>query len=171
MSQATHIERERLQDIGKRLAKAVSGSATGPLLVAQEIVGMSEVWDERWRAEADGLDCTSWLSGLFANKAKGLTYWKKRARAVERLGEAIRRTLDHEVAAWMIEAIPDAQLDAAKLVLMRRCKQLRGIPLSKTQATIALRAAGLLSGAKHKTCSRCEQLERAMREAGVEIPE
>ena len=177
-----------LLEVGGRLRKALSDSATGPLVIAAEIVQLSEAWDQvpdpvpvtsgssamqaeraaSLREQAGGSSCDAWVRAKVA--PGGLAFFTARHKAIERIGEAARRTVHHEVAVWVDRHVSDAQLGEVKQALMRGAKAQNGSPLTKAQA---MRVLAKLLGLKPKAhgCSRCEQLEKVLRESGLEVPE
>lgn len=81
----------------RRIAKKISESACGPLVVAQEVMGLAEEW-EKHRADVGGLDATTALKKYLGFN---LGWFRARARAVELLGEDIRRWMAHDLAVWV----------------------------------------------------------------------
>jgi hypothetical protein len=158
-----------LHELATRLKNAVTTGATAPLVVAGDVARLAENWED-YRLEAGKVECTTWLQAICGG-GRNLDWWLKRHEAVEKLGEASRRVVDHQVAVWItrLKAAPDLQ--RVMFVLRREQKKNHGIPLTKEMAVRALRAEELIERAKHETCGRCRILERVIRELGGEVPE
>lgn len=161
------MPKESLAQRADRLRRAQRASSTGPLLVAEEVVEIDAHWERLYRAEAGGVECTTWCRKALG---KSLDYYLRRAHAVSVLGEAVRRTVDHEVAVWLVSKLSDETREKAKLALIRECKKRDGHPLTYSMAQRTLRAMKLIDPQKHRHCKRCEQLERILEEHGIEVP-
>jgi len=94
-----------LSDLILKCKTALKEGATAPLLLAEEIVKVAEEWDARWKQDMD-MSCNAWLR-VNLGPGKSLSYWRVRADAVAKLGESIRRTLDHDVAAYVVRSVPE----------------------------------------------------------------
>lgn len=162
-----NIIRENLGEKARRLRAVLGDAACGPLVAATEIRKLHEAWDE-YRPEAGGDDCAAWLrkEGL----GNGYDYWRKRAEAVDKIGESCRRTLHHDTAVWLAGKLDGELLKRAHLVLMRAGRAAKR-PLTRAMAVRALRAAELVAPATCATCARCAELEKQLREAGIEPSE
>jgi hypothetical protein len=168
---------ESLKDYGKRWKAAMKHAATGPLVIAQEIVRVGRQWElvqpvtgKSYREEAGGLSCTTWLQEVFG-VGHGLGFFERRQRAVERFGEAIRRTVHHDVAKWLLKRVSDKSKDKEVVeMLIREYYANNGNPLSLGQAT--LRVAVLLGDkaprAKKDECKRCKELMKILDKYGID---
>jgi hypothetical protein len=158
-----------------RIRSAMADADVGPLAAASEVVEIVDRWDE-YRAEAGGIDAGAWLDRTFGT-GRTLAWWQRRHEAVQKLGEASRRTIHHDVAVWVVQSRPQPQWEGIKLALMRARKDNGDNALSMGRARILVeREFG--STARPKRCGACgtkderiTALERAMREAGVAPPE
>ena len=162
---------ESLSTRARRWRSALTDAATGPLIVASEIVSLADHW-EAYKEEAGGLSCASWLQARVTHRGQALDYFAKRHAAVKLLGEACRRTMHHEVAVYVANQVTSEYRDAVKLMLMRECKA-QGGPLTMGQATPRI---GKIIGRKSRPrsqiqCKRCERLEKALAAAGVALPD
>lgn len=159
----------RLGDVGARIKKALENAAFGPLIAAGDVRAISEDWD-RYEHEADGLSCNAWLV-KYLGPSFTLQFFERRQRAVEILGEDIRRFLHHEAAVWVSQAVPEAQIAEVKTALEKRYRNpsfRTAIVLSQAQKIV--REIIGRSNVRTKTCSRCQLLERALAENGITIP-
>lgn len=160
---------ETLADKAKRWGRALVDEATGALTIASEIVKLSEEW-ETFRAEAGGVDCTTWLRKE-VSRGRGLPFWHARAEAVAALGESVRRFMHHEVAVWLKnKTLSDEQLERAKFILKSEMRKNANKPLNRMQAHRALRDVLGITPAKSRVCERCQELEELLRAKGIEIP-
>src|SRR5580700_798647 len=97
----------RLTAISGRLRATMNTSAAGPALVAAEIVSLSTDW-ESYRAEAEGLDCTSWITKHVTHPGQGLAWFKQLDSAVLALGRQQAARLDYRAILWTARAVPEA---------------------------------------------------------------
>lgn len=158
-------ERQDLNDRIGRWRRALADAATGPLIIAEEIVRMAERWED-FKDAADGLDCSAFLR-KHLGKGRGLPFFKERATAVARLGEAVRRTVHHEVAVWASRNIPPDLIEPCKLELMRGAKEQNGNPLTLQQAKTRLREILGKRTPRKRECERCKELEEQLKAAGL----
>ncbi len=133
--------------------------------MAQEIVELSNDW-ETHKVEAGGLACTTWLHQTLG---RTLHFFQGRASAVEKLGEASRRYLHHEVAVWLAGRLDDPhEIDAAMRALIAETKRRNGNCLSIQQARIVVGAAlKWTPKCVKKTCRRCVELEQLLWRHGI----
>jgi hypothetical protein len=158
----------RLVEVAARFRKAMSDSATGPLRVAEEVMAIANEWD-RYADEADGLSCTAWLSKNIG-KGCGLAFFKRRFDSVEALGEDVRRWMHHDAAVWVAQRVPAPQRKMVKEALYdAHCLANRTI-LTPEQTKLAVRKIIGKGHVRAKTCQRCQQLERMLKEHGVAVP-
>ena len=143
-----------------RWKKAADDAATGPLIVAQEIVELGKEW-KAYRKEAGGLRYTAFLKRYVGHP---LCFFKARAEAVEILGEAARRYIHHDVAQWIVGCVTEEYLEEVKQMLHRESAARGGHPLTAAQAKpLVIKIIGK-STAKPKRCRRCAALEARIRE-------
>ena len=117
-----------------RWKAALSDAATGPLVIAREVRQVAEQWSQ-YKDEVDGMRCTSWLREMLGN-GKGLAFFERRARAVDKLGEACRRYMHHELAVWLAEQTLSAdQLTRIKRELHAGFKENGDNPLTLSQGS------------------------------------
>lgn len=166
MTQHIEVKKETLAQRGKRWGAAMRSGQQHPLIVAKEVLEAIDNW-ELYQAEADGLSANAWLS---ANVGSGLTrvYWERRAQAVDILGEASRRTLDHEAAVWLAHTVPTDKRQACFEVLMFAARESSGALPNVEQAQRRCRDILGRTRNKRKVCARCEKLREQLRAAGVE---
>lgn len=169
MNEAAILNAEPLLARASRWRSALADAATGPLVIASEVMQLAADW-ESVREEAAGLDCTTWLRKQFG-AGNSLAWFEVRARAVEKLGEACRRTIHHSVAVWVANNVPEGHVQAVKLMLMREAKANGGNPLTLRMAQPRVREITGRSEPKKKTCARCQELEKLLLENGVAPPE
>lgn len=163
---APHTQ-DTLEHKARRWQKALADAATGPLIVAAEIVTLSENW-AGYRGEAGGRDCTTWLRDTLG-RGKSLAWFTQRHNAVEALGEASRRMMHHEVAVWVSRNVPPEFYAPVKFMLRREQRENGGNPLTLRQAKPRiLRVMGATAAPNAKQCGRCKELEAQLRAAGIE---
>jgi len=161
---------ESLKVRAKRWSAAVKDRATGPLVVAREIVEVVDRW-EHYQQQAEGKSAAQWLKVVFGKHHKmGPAYWRRRARAVDLLGESCRRTVHHEVAVWITHKVSGEDLAKARKALIAGCRRNGGIPLNMSAAKpIIYDLFGWVP--QVTTCKRCEFLEALLKEHGIAVPE
>jgi hypothetical protein len=174
-----NIDPRRLPTLAAKWRSALADAATGPLAVAGEVVRMAEDW-ESYKVEAEGLTASQWLANTFG-QGKGLPWFNRRHEAVQRLGEACRRTWHHEAAVWVAENVRDdvslrRLKDAAHDAYVENGRN----PLTLGQIhTVAAKVLGHKPAFREYQChkpgcgearKRIAQLEAAMRAAGVDVP-
>ena len=167
MTTSMHLPNESLtQQIG-RWRKEMADGATGPLVIASEVVALSKKWEDL-RAQAEGKDLTTWLRAALG-PGKGLGYFRKRHEAVKRLGEAIRRTIHHEAAIWLADEVSDLHWPLVKQHCFAAHRKNNKNPVTKAQA---IKIVAAVTGKKPiaKVCSRCEELENFIRANGLVVP-
>jgi hypothetical protein len=163
-------EAESLAARAGRWRKALADSATGPLIIASEIVQLADEWADH-QSETDGLSCTSWLRATLG-RGRSLAWFATRHAAVATLGEACRRTIHHEVACYVARNVPGESRDAVRLMLMRECKAQNNNPLTMAQARRKIEALiGRVSAPRcAAACTRCAHLEQVILAAGLALP-
>lgn len=149
----------------RRIQQALRDSATGPLVVASDVVKLAENWEEH-RAECYGLDATSAFKKYLGFP---LSFFQVRDRAVRWLGESVRRWMHHELAVWLIGGImPPGQYDTARTALLLEYKR-RGSrsALTKAQARpIVYEVVGHVPATA--TCHECDRLRAILKRLGVD---
>lgn len=145
-----------LRERAKHFRKALAQVDTGPLVLAPEVVELAERWGE-FEAEADGLSVNGWLRRELGN-GKTLAWFKRRAEAVEKLGEASRRVLHHEVAVYVLQSVPSALWELVVTALAKARLKNGRCALSMKQAERVIREIVGHSPQK-KVCARCLELE------------
>jgi hypothetical protein len=167
------VSSESLTVRGKRLREVMKRSNAGPYEVANEVHAINSSWDQ-YKDEAGGLTCSGWLKSVFGG-ARGASYWETRFDAVMILGEAIRRTIDQEVAVWLVNLkLQPGDREKARNALMVACRQnASGMPLNYSEAR---RVCEPLIGYAypHRICPGCvamrveiDKLRAAMKAAGI----
>lgn len=167
MSLSVVPRHENLVQKASRWKRALADAATGPLIIAGEIVELCNNWDA-YKEEADGLSASAWLRQV-CGAGRGQAWFYSRHRAVERLGEACRRTMHHEVAVWITNHVTDCHLDEVKLMLMRECKANGGNPLTTPQAIRRIRKITGKSEPRRRECDRCQLLEKILADHGIDV--
>lgn len=146
--------RTPLMEIAKRLKKALSDTACGPLVVAKDVVDLADRWGD-YGTDTDGMSVSQWLVKT-CGVGKDLRFFARRHEAVERIGEHIRRTWDHDAAVWAAGAIRDVdhlkRLDEAVVTAMRANG---GNPLPES-AVVRLAKSVLGQGRKLRSRKPCE---------------
>lgn len=169
IASAVAFDGKILKACARKWRKALSDSACGPLVVAPEVVAVIDDWDA-YKDEVGGVPVAAWLRTVFGSRGVGPRFWRQRANAVDELGEAIRRTLHHEVAIWVMSAVPTEQHTRVKRMLMREAKKQHGVPLSPHQARKRVyEMLGWKPKSKTKECKQCMKLEALLRQHGIDF--
>ena len=164
------MKKQTLESMGQRWASQLKTSASGPLLIAEEVVGVGERWEE-YAGESGGLSFTGFLRRA-CGAGYTLAYFRRRADAAKKIGRNMAGSLDHHVAVWILGHVPEDQLFRVKSELDRLRKENHGNPITMSQARPRLTALlGLPRvAAKREGCGRCKTLEAALVAAGVNVP-
>lgn len=163
MGAATKLD-ELTQKVS-RWSAAMRSADTGPLVIAQEVCGVVDNWDA-YKHEAGNLTAHAWLESKVFRPGLGARFWRTRARAVEQLGEAVRRTMHHEGAVWVVESVPEDQRAALVFRVHQESKRIAApVPRSTVQ-----RIYRVMTGAKPKpkVCGECARLRAKMLAAGFD---
>ena len=156
-----------METLAGKIAKwrtALAQADTGPLVVACEIRDLAEVWDDDLKREAGGLGLSAYLRKMLG-KGKTLRYFMRRAHAVDKLGESIRRVMHHETAVYCVGQVPEKYWEPVKFMLRREQKMNGGNPLTKSMAVRRIRRiVGKTETTRAVGCQRCATLEARIRE-------
>lgn len=152
----------QLSTIAGRLKTALTDAACGPLMVAGEVVKLAAEWDTH-KEEAGDISPTAWLEKTFG-AGKDLAWFQRRADAVEKIGEASKRTWHHEAAVWAASQIRDPKhLTALATKVMEQRKRNGSNPLTLQQ--VKLLATGIAGRtAQARGCRKCEELKKRIAE-------
>lgn len=154
--------REPLKDVAARASKMMADSARGPLIVARDIMAVANSWAD-YQADADGASCDAWLKATFG-RGHGLAFFDRRNRAVEVLGEDVRRWLHHDAAVWLLQKLPVTSIVAVKKRLYNEHVAQKRVVLSLAQTrTIALEMIGR-QHVRAKRCATCAKLQARIAE-------
>lgn len=165
-SPARTYSKEPLEKRLGRWKQALKHAAVGPLVVASEVVALSEEW-ESYKQEAEGLSCTAWLRSKLG-KGMGLAWFKDRHRAVQVLGESCRRTIHHKMAVWVMNQVPPEKLREVKEELMRGFLENGRNPLTPRQGERRVKKI-IGTKATPRVCGRCLMLEAKLKENGINV--
>ena len=146
----------RLGQKAKEFRQALAQVDTGPLILAPKVIALASEWSE-YEAEVEGLAINGWLRRELG-AGKTLAWFKRRAEAVDKLGESVRRTLHHEVAVRILGTVPENRWAEIVAALQRARLKNGHCALSPKQADKVIRE--LLGRAPQvKICARCSALE------------
>ena len=162
----------KLARIASRLKATMNASASGPLLVAEEIVGLSQNW-ENYRTQADGKDCTTWLTTEVTHPGQGLAFFAIRARAVKVLGgRANVHRLDHYAAVWLArDNIPEGYR-VGIMTEVHRLYRGRNNGSCVTKGQVVRIAARIMKKVPTaRVCQRCLALEAQIKKMGGVVEE
>lgn len=149
---------ESLKELTGRWRSALASGDCGPLVIAADVVRVGAEWDEKYKEEAGGASCTTWLRRELG-PGRNLAWFARRHEAVEHLGESIRRTMHHEVAVWIHDNVPKEAWTKVVMAVTIAAKKQRGVPLTPPQARrVVCPIIGKVSGTK-RGCSRCSDFE------------
>lgn len=166
---------EMSETIEQRIKRWRSIAKTGPcwaLVLAKEVCEVADGW-ERFQAQTvdddhpNGQSPTGFLRDVFGD-GRGLAWWRRRALAVEVMGEWVRRSVDHEVAVWFVQSVPEDKRGEAARALMKGCRENGDNPLTIAQAKPLLRKIIGKNHASRRVCVRCARLEELLRLHGID---
>lgn len=147
--------------------KAMADADTGPLTIAKEVCEVAENWSA-WQDQAKDLGANEWLRLTFG-EGKSLAFWQRRHEAVQKLGEAVRRTVHHDVAVWIVNSFEaEADRRAAVQAVMKGRKENGDNCLTLVQARRVVTKA-LSYKPRHKTCARCTEKGARIAELEAEV--
>jgi hypothetical protein len=151
---------EQMQIRVERWSKAMNDAATGPLVIAKEIVAIGSCW-KLYKKEAGGLAFNAFLRKTLGGYTLG--YFKKRALAVDLLDESARRYIDHHVAVWVCGCVDEAHMHEVKLMLHREYMANGDHPINLQKARpLVLAITG--HQVRARSCAKCRALEERCRE-------
>lgn len=160
---------EPLAKAAERLKRVMADADCGPLIAAVEVLHIVDGW-AAYEVEADGKTAKEWVHGVFGT-GRGIPYFRRRAAAVETMGEDIRRGWNHEAAVW----VSGLRLDRRKLTLLkdayhREFKRNAGNPLSLERVRLLAEQVGVYrSPERHGVeCEGCRRMAAMLRELGVD---
>ncbi len=161
-----------LGTIAAKWKRALSDAASGPLIIAAEVLAVAERWDD-YKAEAGGSTCPAFLRDRLG-AGRDLAFFMRRADAVARLGEHTRRTWDHEAAVWASQVTKDdvTRARVVKAVDAYRVEKNNGNPLTLAQVRdVAKPILGRSTAKSARHCERCDRMAAALLAAGLPVPE
>lgn len=162
----------------KKWRAALRDADVGPLIIAGEVVHFVDHWDE-YRHEVGNLTASAFLRRELG-RGRDAAFFRRRADAVAKLGEDIRRWMHHEVAVWIAANFDGQEAEGAVFVVRKETKtKHHGNPLNYAQAKpIVEKALNRKTERAAQTCPRCvilEEQNRAMCEQleamGVHVEE
>jgi hypothetical protein len=158
----------------RRIKNSLRDAACGPLVVAREVVRIAEEW-EGFRGDLPEKDQELSASSVFKKHLGfNLAWFERRARAVELLGEDVRRWMHHECAIWMVSVVPIVQLQEAKEKLLES-KVGRARARTKTAITQAQAEDVVYEFIGHvpasRVCEECARLRGMLMAMGVDPDE
>ena len=146
--------------------RALADAATGPLVIAADVCDVADHW-EGYRADADGVDATTWLK---TNTGWNLAWFRRRNTAVLRLGEAVRRWMHHEVAVWLLP-IPDESVREVVASLRVATHRNNENPISLAVAKpIVNELLHRVPSTEPRACPRCKVLVALLEKHGIPVP-
>jgi hypothetical protein len=163
------------ESIEQRIKRWKAVAKTGPcwaLVLAKEVCDLADKW-ERFKPDTvdkdhpNGQSPTSFLRDVFGD-GKGLAWWRRRALAVEIMGEWVRRSVDHDVAVWFVHAVPEDKRREAAAALMKGCRDNGDNPLTGAQARLVLKKIIGKNHSSPRQCMRCAKLEELLRVHGID---
>lgn len=159
--------KRRLVEVQAKIRAAMDNAATGPLIIAADVMAVAESW-ELYEEEAKGLSCDGWLKKNIG-RGRGLAFFARRYRAVKFIGEDARRWLHHDAAVWIAQKVPADQCEAVKDALYRAYAKDRTV-LSPAQTKAIVMPLIGRNAVRVKTCKRCQMLEKLMLLNGIAVP-
>lgn len=156
---------QNLRNSVHKWKRALTDAATGPLRIASEIVAIAANWDE-YKSDAGGLTVSAFLRRELG-RGRDLAFFKRRAEAVEKLGDrTVVNWLHHEVAVWIVNNFQeDSKRIRAAFIVAQETKRHNGNPLNLAQAKpILMKAFAIKTQKQPRTCANCIRLEEVNRE-------
>lgn len=150
-----------LQELRTKLSVMRSDLQCGPLLVADTVLSWNEIWSERYRGET-GKSFDSWLVEEMGNSRMGVSFFRRRALAKAQLGSEITKTIDHEVAIWIVNKVPRIYWEPAKKELIRQFFQHKKKPLTPGQARPLVQKMIGHTPVTRGSCANCQRLENEL---------
>ena len=168
---------KRLDDYGSELRRMMSDSATGPLKAAVIVCEqLAPHWDERYKAAADGMALTSWLTQTCGSTGQGLRFFRERYEALEHFERSAKNWVHHELAVWIVGKTKDkATLRKVHEAWREMYRQNNRQPLTPSQGRrIAWPIIGKPENKRlqreKRAYQRIEQLEAYIRSKGLHVP-
>ncbi len=150
-----------LAENAREFRKALQEVDTGPLQLAPKVLVLAAAWDLHLE-EAGGLSVNGWIRRELG-AGKTLAFFRRRAAAVEKLGESVRRTIHHEGAVRIAGTVPPDKWGVCVFALQRERIKNGHNALSPAQAMpIVWEIVGKSPAPKH--CRRCSVLEAEIAE-------
>lgn len=154
----------KLSECAKRWRQSLTDAATGPLIVAKEIVELCQHW-ERHQEDAGGLTASAFLRRELGG-GRDLAFFNRRVQAIAKLGEDIRRFMHHDVAVWVANNFEGEDLLKVKRAIFFATK--RSAPLSLAQSrAIAFKITNQHTEKKPRVCASCEELKELLAKHGI----
>lgn len=169
--------RESLADRANRLRKPLQDAASGPLVIAGEVMAIIENWAD-YKDEAGGIEASAWVRQTFGRHVN-VPWFARRRAAVQAIGEHARRVWHHEAAVWASEHLSAEELRAVDAAVLRSTKSNGGVPLvrstvqrlaSKQAKVDRIRKAPRTCASCAALKARCLLLEEALRASGIAPP-
>lgn len=146
----------------KQIIKQLTSGPCGPLLVAERVVTIATEQRGAVHASLEPLTPSAFCR-LHFGRGKTLGWFRKRARAVEALGDMAKTRLDHRVAVYIVDHVPAPQRLGVLSEVYRATILNENMPLEYGPATSLIRALlGRVENKKRVACLRCKQLENEL---------
>lgn len=160
-------EQEDIVSKIKNWQKVLRDSATGPLMIAQEVVAGEESWDMKANK---GVSYSSALERALG-KGRDLSFFRRRAYAVNRLGGMRNaRMFHHQAAVWFHSKVPREKTEMALKICADQFNRNHSCPLA--QNTL-FRILGQVCGIPPKTrihhCVSCEEKDKQLAELQAKV--
>ena len=157
---------KNLLECASRWRRSLKDAATGPLVIAVEVIAITDDW-ESYRKDSGGLTASAFLRRELGG-GRDRAFFERRADAVTKLGEAVRRTMHHEVAVWVAQNFSGLEARRVAKALTDSFVRNNKNPLTLAQAKpVAFKVTNRKTERIEKQCSRCLVLteeNRALRE-------
>jgi hypothetical protein len=150
------VKTNTLREKAREWRNSLKEVHTGPLIIASDVVALAAEWD-RFKDEAEGLTINGWLRRELGRSAR-LRYFELRHRAVQELGESIRRTIHHDVAKWIVNSVASCHWAIlVKMLQKARIENGHNALAFDPAQRLVLRIIGRTP--KTRTCSKCIELQ------------
>ena len=167
MSNANVFPIEPLSTVRKRITEGMRNAELGPMLIADDIIVLSNNWMALYSDQSDGMTLQHWLRYITTHH---LAWFISLRDAVATLGPDVKRWMSHGAVRWVannVEADHHKELKAR--CFAHHIKNNR-VPLSLMQAKRVAAEMGIRPTAKKAECERCALLESLLEEHGIEVP-
>jgi len=169
------MSRKSLAERVVRWNQIMRQEATGPLLIAPEVVEVIDSWDSL-SAQAGGVSVGAWLKGVFGHSGRNTKYWRDRFDAVASLDvrndRSVARTMHHLAAVWLAGMPADGSRKKVLQEVYVLCRSQKHEPVTLHQVKrVYYEIVGKPARAPKKECGECARLRALLKKHGISVEE